>query len=86
MREAEEAVFPKTHDLVALLESCAQFQPETALLRELVELLNPYSVRFRYPGEESSSDEARQAIMATKSIVKSLRAYFPDELLTGFES
>ena len=76
----------RLHDLVALLESCAQFQPETTLLREPVELLNPYSVRFRYPGEESSTDEARQAIKATKMIVESLWVYFPGELLSGLES
>ncbi|NUO82559.1 HEPN domain-containing protein [candidate division KSB1 bacterium] len=49
-----EAAFPKTHDLVSLLELCVPFQPEIELLREPMELLNPYSVCFRYPGEESS--------------------------------
>jgi hypothetical protein len=50
---------------------------------EVMELLNPYSVRFRYPGEESTADEAYQAIKATKMIVKFLRGYFPGELLSG---
>lgn len=81
-----EVVFPKTHDLVSLLELCVQFQPEIELLREPMELLNPYSVRFRYPGEESSKEDAKRAIKATKSIMQVLREYFPTELRSASES
>ncbi len=81
-----EVTFPKTHDLVSLLELCVPFQPGIELLREPVELLNPYSVRFRYPGEESSKEDAKQALKATKSIIECLREYFPIELRTASES
>lgn len=81
-----EVVFPKTHDLISLLELCLPFQPELELLREPVELLNPYSVRFRYPGEESSQEDVKQAIKTTKAIIHMMRGYFPGELQPASDS
>ena len=63
------------------MELCLPFQPEIELLREPIELLNPHSVRFRYPSEESTIDEAREAIKAAKMIAKFMRDRFPIELL-----
>lgn len=81
-----ETTFSKTHDLIALLELSVPLQPEIELLREPMELLNPYSVRFRYPGEESSKEDAKQAIKATRSIISILREYFPSEFRPASET
>lgn len=76
-----ETPFVKTHDLLALLELCTKHQPEFALHGESFEVLNPYSVQFRYPGEEATAGEARLAIKTIKKIAVLMRAQFPSELL-----
>ena len=72
--------FPKTHDLLLLLEILIQFYPTLELHRELFEYLNPYSVQFRYPGEESSIEEAKQALSIVKKIRTIIKENLPDEV------
>ncbi|KAA0230697.1 hypothetical protein EDS67_07285 [candidate division KSB1 bacterium] len=45
-----------------------------------------YSVRFRYPGEEATAEEARLAIKAIKKIAVFIRDLFPRELLPSTET
>ncbi|MFQ5628796.1 MAG: HEPN domain-containing protein [bacterium] len=47
--------FPKTHDLILLLEMCLKYAPLLEFYKKLFEILNPYSVQFRYPGDEAYS-------------------------------
>lgn len=81
----KEVSFAKTHDLLALLEPCAKHQPELELHRESFEVLNPYSVQFRYPGEEATVEEARLAIKTIQKIAALMRSQFPSELLPSTE-
>ena len=76
----QEALFPKTHDLLSLLESCMKYKSDLGLWSEPFELLNPYSVQFRYPGEEASHDEARVAIRTIKRIRAFMLTCFPKEI------
>ena len=73
--------FPKTHDLLLLLEYSKRHNPNLELHRELFEFLNPYSVQFRYPGEETNVDEAKVALKKLKEIRKIIRKLFPEYLL-----
>lgn len=82
----QETPFAKTHDLLALLELCAKHHPEFELRSEWFEVLNPYSVRFRYPGEEAATEEARLAVKTIKQIVVFMRRLFPSELLPSTET
>ena len=82
----KEAPFAKTHDLLALLELCTKHQPEFALHSESFEVLNPYSVQFRYPGEEATVEEARLALKTIKNIAVLMRSQFPRELLPSSET
>jgi len=43
--------------------------------------LNPYSVQFRYPGEESDIEEAKLALATLKKIRKMMREYFSDDTI-----
>ncbi|MDP3997528.1 MAG: HEPN domain-containing protein [Candidatus Andersenbacteria bacterium] len=63
---------PKTHDLIALLEKCALYEPKLAMLKDEAALLTEYVVDTRYPGnvKEYSSDEAQFALSAAKHIKK----------------
>jgi HEPN domain-containing protein len=82
---SQETPFAKTHDLLALLELCTKHQPEFELHSEWFEVLNPYSVQFRYPGEEATVEEARLAIKTIKQIAVFMRSLFPSELLSSAE-
>lgn len=42
----------KTHDLVALVALCKQFDPKIARIGSLAEKLTPFAVIFRYPDVE----------------------------------
>lgn len=42
----------KTHDLVALVALCKQFDPKITLIGPLAEKLTPFAVIFRYPDVE----------------------------------
>lgn len=43
--------FPKTHDLIELLEIALKKEPLLEIYRPDLRILNPFSVQFRYPGE-----------------------------------
>jgi HEPN domain-containing protein len=38
------------------------------MIDDLLDLLNPYSVEFRYPGEETTVEEAKAAVRAMKKV------------------
>lgn len=42
----------KTHDLVALVALCAQFDPKFSKISSLAQKLTPFGVIFRYPDVE----------------------------------
>jgi HEPN domain-containing protein len=43
--------FPKTHDLEELLELLAPVRPDVAAMLEGIEMLSPFGVKIRYPGD-----------------------------------
>ena len=68
--------FPKTHDLLMLLDLSIPHHPALELQRDLFEFLNPYSVQFRYPGYETTPEEANTAMVT----VKEIRALFKNNI------
>jgi HEPN domain-containing protein len=60
--------FPKTHDLVLLEKICTKQDATFEFLADLVIVLNPYSVEFRYPGEQANSKDAKMAVKAVREI------------------
>jgi HEPN domain-containing protein len=48
----------KTHDLVFLLDRTRTLKPLWLVYRQMLELLNDYSVDVRYPGEDITKEEA----------------------------
>lgn len=63
-----EIIFPKTHDLLELHKLCLAVNPTFELIGDLLDQLNPYSVTFRYPGEEATVEEAKAAVKAMKAV------------------
>lgn len=62
--------FPKTHDLIELLEIALKKEPLLEIYRTDLRILNPFSVQFRYPGEGATLEDAKQALKAMKRVRK----------------
>ncbi len=60
--------FPKTHNLIELLELCLPLDPTFELQRDLLVQLDRYAVRYRYPGETAEKPEARVAFDTGKVV------------------
>jgi HEPN domain-containing protein len=58
--------FPKTHDLIELLEIAIKKEPLLEIYRHDLRALNPFSVQFRYPGETATPEDARWALKAMR--------------------
>jgi len=66
--------FPKTHDLVVLLNRLTE-KEEIKILIQRIQPLNRYSIEARYPGdwEPIDAEEARSAFETAKSVRNTLR-------------
>lgn len=69
--------FPKTHDLIKLLELSTGKEPFLEIFRQELRMLNPFSVQFRYPGEGATVDDAKTALKAMRQVRKFLREKIP---------
>lgn len=69
----KEIVFPRTHDLAALLKLSLSIAP--GLESHVAELseLTAFAVAYRYPGEESTEREALEAVATMKRVRRALR-------------
>ncbi len=60
--------FEKIHDLLALFELCLPKVPSLELDRGLLAYLTQFAVKFRYPGETATREQAKYAINAMKAL------------------
>ena len=60
--------FPMTHDLLLLNNLCSSAGIFLEIDPELLNALTDFAVRTRYPGEDPTINEAKEAIEITKSI------------------
>lgn len=73
--------FPKTHDIFRLRQLVAQKEVELAGRLESADLLTPYGVEFRYPGDldsisrEQGTEALRLAADVRDAVYTSLRSY-----------
>ncbi|MBM4143405.1 MAG: HEPN domain-containing protein [Lentisphaerae bacterium] len=65
--------FPRTHDLLPLLEACQKRHALWAAWHDDVEWLSQYAVLFRYPGESATADDAKKAVGIMKTLCPELR-------------
>jgi HEPN domain-containing protein len=75
-----EKPFPKSHDLLLLFDLVLEKHSRLVMYRGYFEILNPFSVQFRYPGEQSSAEDVTAALRAIKELRKILLALFPAEI------
>ncbi len=62
------ANFPKTHDLDSLLSLSLPLEPLWAALAAAARRLKPFGVLIRYPGNDATKAQAKQAMIDCKAI------------------
>ena len=67
------SAFPKTHDLLDLLDLVKRKDPMLELLRPDLMHLEPYAVEFRYPGEFATREEAKRSVGVVSHVRETLR-------------
>ncbi len=68
-----EAVFGKTHDLVALLDMVLPLEPDWEESREDLGYLSDFAVNFRYPGDtadKNAAEESQRRCRAFRAVVR----------------
>jgi HEPN domain-containing protein len=63
-----ETPFGKSHNLSLLLDLLKNRHPGLELLRPSLAILNAYAVEYRYPGESSDKEVARQAVKLAEDV------------------
>ena len=54
----QDAPFQKVHVLSVLIEQCMEFDRSFEDIRDIVDVLTPYAIAFRYPGDVLEPDPA----------------------------
>jgi HEPN domain-containing protein len=65
---AREQAFPRTHDLAALSNLCLRNGIIIPMDQDALERLAAYAVEVRYPGEDPTPDEAREALQIAQAV------------------
>ncbi len=65
--------FRKTHDLVDLLTSALNIEPSWTSMTADLNALSSFAVEYRYPGESSDFDEAREALEQCRRVREVIR-------------
>ena len=75
------AAAPRTHNLVALLDTAVELEPSTVDLKEACSLLTPYAVDLRYPGDVGvvEQSEAEDALFMMDRAWSRFAALLPPE-------
>jgi HEPN domain-containing protein len=66
--------FPRTHDLVALHQLCTQNSLSVSIDPDLLARLTAYAVQVRYPGEDPTPEDAREALQIAQAVCRWARA------------
>jgi HEPN domain-containing protein len=65
---ARGEVIPRTHDLAALSDLCLRNGVIIPIDQDSLERLTAYAVQVRYPGEDPTVDEAREAVQIAQTV------------------
>ncbi len=79
----KDAPFQKIHVLSILVEQCMEFDPSFQELSDLADVLTPYAVAFRYPGDvlEPVPGDADDAYRMAGEVVEFVRGRMPGEVM-----
>ena len=66
--------FPRTHDVVALYDLCLRHGLRIPIDPDQLERIAAYAGQVRYPGEDPTPDEAREAVQIAQEVRRWARA------------
>jgi len=66
--------YPRIHYLDRLNDLCADLDSDFALIEDAALILNPFAVKFRYPGEQAEASDVERALRAMEQIREFVRA------------
>jgi len=67
--------FAKVHDLLLLSSQCEKAGVLVAIEAKQLSTLSDYAVRVRYPGDDPTPDEAREAVEIAKAVRRFVRTF-----------
>ncbi len=73
----------KIHDLWKIAKDCILYLREVQEFKEKLVNLSEYAVEVRYPGVETTEEEARESFETCKEIRRLVRKYFGLEVENG---
>jgi HEPN domain-containing protein len=75
----------RIHILGILLEQCMQFDASFSTLQEIADVLTPFAVAFRYPGDyvEPEPGDAEDALKSAGIVFDFVVARMPGEITSG---
>ncbi|RMG51875.1 MAG: HEPN domain-containing protein [Gammaproteobacteria bacterium] len=78
---AYDIPFQKVHVLQVLVEQCMGVDKAFESLLDAADLLTPYAIVFRYPGEvsEPSAEDVREALDSAGAILTKVSQSLPDQ-------
>lgn len=68
-----DIAFPKLHDLRLLLEILIPIQEEVNVILDDCAFLSEFAVRYRYPGEDTTKEDAEHAAISCRKIRKLIK-------------
>jgi len=71
--QKSSVAFPKTHVLVDLLNLASTVNAKLTSLNPMVLVLEDFAVKFRYPGFDATTAQARAAMKAIRRIRRAIR-------------
>ena len=72
---AQDVEFPKTHDLLILNTLCVNAGIFTGFTKEALGRLSGYAVHTRYPGNQPTPAEAREALETAMTVRRFARTF-----------
>ncbi len=76
---AKASAFPKTHDLLVLRDLVEKTGVMVTVEAKQLQILSDYAVWTRYPGEDPTVEDAREAMAIAKSVRRFARRLLPDQ-------
>ncbi len=67
--------FAKVHDLLLLSGQCEKAGALVTIEAKQLSTLSDYAVRVRYPGDDPTPDEAREAVEIAKAVRRFVRTF-----------
>jgi HEPN domain-containing protein len=68
--------FTKTHDLPSLLKLILPAEPSWLALQLQLDALNKFAVVYRYPGNDATKADAKQAVEDCREVRRTIRQAF----------